>query len=493
MKKNHTNRLFAMLLLAMFCMASCSDMTSEESRVEEEYYTLTVLCTKAEPATKALSFGSQGVLTTWTAGDKVTVSKKNAQGEYVKLDGALEAQSNDSKTLFTGQLKDNLQVGDELLLEYESPAYDKQEGSLDYIAKHCDYALATIRVSAANPSTRAAETDAAEFTSQQAIVLFKLQAKDESSVEAETFTLSYGGSKIVVTPKTATDELYVAIPAISSAMLSLAAETLSEGNYAYSKSGVSFDKEKYYQVKVKMEQRPEVGGLFYSDGSWGTHNPHDANRQPIGIVVYLGDDAVSENMGHGLVMALKNSATDIIWSKNSEGWQFPESEAVTCPNEALVDYGGYAKTQATSQFPAAASALGYQPAAPSNGKTTSWFIPAVGQWLAVVGPQGIGRGYAPSKWKNGNNKEWLGPNGQLSDVIRVEAEGVTLSRINGALAKAGAGNYEEIEERNYWTSSENSNNRAIRMNFGHDKGFSHCKVKNEKKEEKYAVRPFLAF
>ena len=92
------------------------------------------------------------------------------------------------------------------------------------------------------------------FTRPIAIVKFTLKDKGNSdaAIIAKSFTVYYGTNSYVVTPTTASDELYVGIPAISSQDITL---TATDGNeyYLYQKTGVTFEDKKYYVVNVKMQ------------------------------------------------------------------------------------------------------------------------------------------------------------------------------------------------------------------------------------------------
>lgn len=489
MKTKIQHYLFATLLFAAICLPACTEMTPEEAPTR--CYSMTVQGSKGEPVTKALSFGDKSLVPTWTKDDKIKVSKKNDKGGYDVLKGELVALSSGATTTFSGKLElgedQQLAEGDELMLEYLSPAYKEQDGTIKGIETTCDYAIAYTTVTSVDGKTGEIATADATFSSQQAIVKFKLVAKDGKALNVNQLSLSTAtkGNDIVVKPVSATDELYVAIQMTDAGSLTLTAETDNEGTFTYVNTKVSFVNEKYYQVKVSMEQKLALGMLYYSDGSYG-RNKHADKAEPIGVVAYL-------EKGHGLIMALHNSSDGVSWNdayKSYKG-QLSETEWVTTPQKALDNMGGSSKTAilAANNNQAAVSASKYSPAG-----TTGWFLPTSGEWLQVMGPDGLVEGYDPKDWNNGKGEPWLGDTGALTDVIRVvSGEDVLLSRINEALKKAGEGNYTPLQKGDYWTSSEKSKVEAIRFNIGSDKGYSHCKTHNKAKDNAFRVRPFLAF
>ena len=86
-----------------------------------------------------------------------------------------------------------------------------------------------------------------------AIVKFTLKVKTDATlpVYAKSFTVNDGTNIYIVTPTTATNELFVGIPGISSKTITLTA-TDGLSSYNYEKTGVSFLNNEYYAINVKM-------------------------------------------------------------------------------------------------------------------------------------------------------------------------------------------------------------------------------------------------
>lgn len=270
---------------------------------------------------------------------------------------------------------------------------------------------------------------------------------------------------------------------------------------------------KRYAVARVVNNDPQLGDAYYSDGTWGSTNNHSGGAAIIGVVVYVNQGSSSIHPstitsdseiidfangvteantkidgksvgGRGLVMALNNTASKCTWSSVSG----TSSTLVTTPTIALNSFGGYANTLAnhSESYPAANAAVNYTPTAPgSSDGCTGWFLPAVGQWMAAL--YGLGGADNPGSWVNGDNNNWLAQ-GSISNNVIIK-KGSAISAINSSMSSSGVGST-DITTTDYWTSSEYNGEMAIRMNIG---GSTSMKVDNKNKNTSYLVRPFLAF
>ena len=246
--------LIALLLAAIFFVACTSDDNIIGTQPVGTTFSLSVKATKANDAdTRALSLDGTTLNATWAMGDAVTAYN---QTKGADLAGTLIAQSDGASTTLVGSLTGTIESGDVLKLRFLSPAYSSQDGTLAGIAATCDYAEATVNVTDA--STSPITTSSATFTNQQAIVKFTLKDKaTNDALNATDLMVTAGGTTINVTPASATDVLYVAIPAISSQTVSLCAK-VGGTDYAYEKSGVTLTNGKYYGFTVSMNEAPSM-------------------------------------------------------------------------------------------------------------------------------------------------------------------------------------------------------------------------------------------
>lgn len=227
----------------------------------------------------------------------------------------------------------------------------------------------------------------------------------------------------------------------------------------------------------------KVGDIYYSDGTFSSNLA--SGKKPIGIIVYIGTDAVSENM-HGLVMAL-NDAGKEKWYYNNEWIPDSEMPIVDTMEGLIADMDGLKKTSILKvhKFAAATCIDNYAATAPSE--TSGWFLPSAGQWIAVL--NGFGAGITkdtPFKVFTGGSQ--------------------VLEKINLALSKVGeeGTDYTEIghrygtgQDNYYWTSSKS-------RRTGNPSGYNPVDIVFSTQNGVYVgnsgsdmsslfIRPFLAF
>lgn len=323
---------YTILFLAAM-LAACTNEILPGTVVEEapESYTLVVTATKGnDDTTKALSLDGKTLNATWTAGDAVQVYHVSNPGTMMEMesttpDATLSAQGNGAKTTLSGSFTGSYTpaVGDVLRLRFlPNPDYTTQEGTLDYIATHCDYAVATITVASVDALTRTVTATApASFENQQAIVKFSLKQPDgTTSLAATSLKVKVGSTTYNVMPTAAASDFYVAVRGASNKAVSLSAYT-DYGKFGYDKTGITFETGKYYAIGVKMESRAmdksltevtasEIGWRIGSDGV--AYEPTDnlpSGVSPVAMIGYISET------GHGLAIELNNSPNKVTWAE----------------------------------------------------------------------------------------------------------------------------------------------------------------------------------
>ena len=257
----------AALLIAVAAMTACSseNTIADEPVVKPDApktYTMTVQACKGDNATtRALSLNGSTLNATWTAGEVVTVYNET---KAALLSGTLTAQTDGANTTLKGTLSGTIENGDKLKLKFLSPNYGTQDGTLTgsatSIDKVCDYAEASVDVTSVSGGN--ITTTAASFENQQAIVKFTLMKKlDNSNLEipaSTALTVNNGTNGYTVTPASATNVLFVAIPATSTVNLST---TVGSYTYTYEKTGVTLTNGKYYAIVVKMARNVNLSSV----------------------------------------------------------------------------------------------------------------------------------------------------------------------------------------------------------------------------------------
>ena len=274
-------RTLAVLLMAGVLFVSCTK-DEEPEPAASQTYTMTVNASKGgDKASKQLVLDGQTLNATWAEGEAVTVYNVT---KSAALTGTLTAQSSGTSTTLKGDLTGTIENGDKLLLKFLSDNYNGQNGTLEYIAAHCDYAEATVNVTDA--STSSVTTSDADFTNQQAIIKFTLKKSDGTALPCnpEALRVSDGTNTIVMTGipgSTYTNEkngngvLYVAMPGFSDKTVIIDAYC-NEKLYTYTRANVSFANSSYYAITVKMSPTTNVdlarviSNLELQDGNTAT-------------------------------------------------------------------------------------------------------------------------------------------------------------------------------------------------------------------------------
>jgi len=245
--------LFACTALLLSC---AKEMDLSVQPVQEvKTYTLTVKAGKGgRPDTKALEFSeiSSELMAEWAVGEEVNVYKGDT---YL---GTITAQDKGKNATLSGTITGDIKKDDVLTLKFLSPDYANQDGTIEYIAAHCDFAQASITVTSVEGIH--ITTTLANFVNQQAIVKFILKdaANPATEVQAQSLVVDVAEQiTITVTSATAKSELFVAIPAVSSRPVSLKARKGSDV-YLLNKYGISLEMGKYYNITAKLNKAVEV-------------------------------------------------------------------------------------------------------------------------------------------------------------------------------------------------------------------------------------------
>ena len=171
------------------------------------------------------------------------------------------------------------------------------------------------------------------------------------------------------------------------------------------------------QVQLFKADELKIGDYFYSDGTWSdgglrkryddgnvviadpkpapvlTNPTNGASRTVVGIVFQTDKSRIGakekEKLGgedkvHGLVMCVKNAATNQKWSTAWNIGEFPKECATIA--DSYNDISGYGNCErirsshgSFDNYPAFKDADGYNTTCPVPTTTTGWYLPSVGQ------------------------------------------------------------------------------------------------------------------
>lgn len=205
----------------------------------------------------------------WETGDELALVYQ--VGSVTKVTKATVTAQSDKTATITATLDEGVTEGTAVTLIYpydavisdsEDPKYGTvsygdltvQEGTLASIAEK--YAICqgdgTLTIASGAASLKADVTMASQ------IAIWKLSLTDgTNAIKATQVNIDKGKDEqmAMVMPKEGTfSEFYVAVPAVSNGTINISAATTSEGDYTYTKTGVTLEAGKYYQSTVTMER-----------------------------------------------------------------------------------------------------------------------------------------------------------------------------------------------------------------------------------------------
>ena len=187
---------------------------------------------------------------TWAEGDKVYVYADASTTTNIGTLMPKEADWGKETATLTGNIDaTNLSDNQTLYFSTKDRAtldLSTQDGTVESLFYFT--ATGTVTIDNANASV-----PDLSFTRPIAIVKFTLKDKADgtSPVYAKSFTVNDGTNTYTVTPASATNVLYVGIPAIDGQTVTLTA-TDGLSSYTYERASVTFANNKYYAINVKM-------------------------------------------------------------------------------------------------------------------------------------------------------------------------------------------------------------------------------------------------
>lgn len=271
---------FGVLLTVGLALTACSsdDINTEQVR---KTYTITIDAAKganetaSRATTRALTLDGNMLNASWATTECVYVQgKKLSDNSYFWFDGTLKPQSAGTTTRLNGTISlpvgwvisidDAIGTPHTLTLQFPRPYvldYTGQIGTLADIAANYDYAKAEdVRVDI--EADKVVGVSPVTFVNQQAIVKFTLKYPDGTTLLNPTdLTIGYGDGSLSLTNipsntyvTNGNGVLYVAIPGFSDKAVTLTATVAGEA-YTFTKSGITFENGKYYEINVKMNKK----------------------------------------------------------------------------------------------------------------------------------------------------------------------------------------------------------------------------------------------
>lgn len=236
--------------------------------------------------TRALAESGTTLEATWAVGEKVALIH-NCVSDEMTVSSVSEGLAT-----ITGTITGSPSNGDNVTIIYPSTAADgttgnvksdllyRQDGTLSgtggtSIAEKYDVRKGTATLTVGGTASLDGNVS---LDNQFAIFKFTVRAADgTTAISARRLTVTIGGDTYTIAPKTATDVLYAALPAVSAQEVSFVATDVSGKTYSCAKASATFSARKYYQSTLKMNLKTEtMNGHDYVDMGnglkWATMN-----------------------------------------------------------------------------------------------------------------------------------------------------------------------------------------------------------------------------
>ena len=350
-KTMKTTKLFFMAALALTFAACSNDDNDFENPAQQPAeaqgipFTATISMGGDKATTRALSENGSGLTATWTVDeevalihngiiDKVTVA--SVDGNDATISGTITTDADGAAVTvifpYSAVDLDTKDVKADLL-------YAQSGGTLDDVAAKYDVrkGTGTLKVSGT-----ASLNDDVTLNNQFAIFKFTTKNSNGSAtIDVNPLTITIGSQDYVITPASATSELYVALPAISSQEVTFTATGSDSKTYTASKASVTFAAGKYYQSNIKLtEQAPATITVTWNNNDI-TGSGTSITKDGVTITArYIDFDEKSFMMGGTFTTTLGNftkiETTAGEYFHSGDGW----SDGTWTGNAPSVSFSG---------------------------------------------------------------------------------------------------------------------------------------------------------
>lgn len=388
----------------LLALAACNKIETNVQPVENnEGITITATLAPKTAVTKAISDQTTYIKAEWAVNEHIAILYEVSSTPYV-ADATITAVDGTTGTAtITFDVEDGTPDDTPCTLVYPlSAAKDDHTGVKDaatLLAAQDGTLNANLDVRVGEgtiQTTTPGLTVTTQLAAQFAIFKFTVKNSDASAtIDVKPLTVTIGAQNYVITPASATSELFVALPAIASQAVTFTA-TGSDGKiYTASKPSVSFDAGKYYQSPLKMTAagladvisrylRTVIGadGFIYATAAAATA----AGTTAVAKIVYVGsDNGESAPYNHGLALALSdaNGGSYLEWSTSSTKVHTYNPTSSSFESESGLQYNA---THNSDTYPAFKAAITYSPAAPTG--CSAWFLASGYQWQKMAGAVG---------------------------------------------------------------------------------------------------------
>ena len=273
----------AALLLAL---AACNKIETEitpAGQSSAEGITITATLAPKTADTKAVSEGTNKIEVSWAQNEHIAILYEVSGTKYV-ADATIKSVDAGGSATIEFTVVDGTPDNTACTLVYPLAAAKDdhtdvkdaatllaaQDGTLN---ADLDVRVGAGTIQTTTPGLSVTTQPEAQF----AIFKFTVRGADGTTViSAKPLTVTIGTQDYVITPATATDVLYAALPAVSGEKVSFDVTDGSDRTYTCAKLSASFEAGKYYQSTLKMREYVDLGtGVKWATCNVGAENPWD--------------------------------------------------------------------------------------------------------------------------------------------------------------------------------------------------------------------------
>lgn len=260
--------VFVLCTLSLCTFVGCNNGDEPEPKAQVQTYHVTIKAGKGDAnqqngPRRALGLDGNTLTATWGEGEQVTVRNLTKGTDLV---GVLEPQNvGTNETFLSGDLTGTINAGDELQLRFLSGDYENQDGTLGYIAAHCDYALDTLHVTSVNWNEMTFQEDRAVFVNQQAIFKITMKDQEDHALNASQLVVKVGdATSYTINLDPAKNVVFVALPGFNNETIKLTATVGSDTYTSTSSNPQTFEDGAFYLLTIGMTKEEIVHGFSIS-------------------------------------------------------------------------------------------------------------------------------------------------------------------------------------------------------------------------------------
>lgn len=317
---------FAVALAFAACNKIDMNLRTDEPAAETTGdITITATLAPKAAVTKAVADNGDDIITvSWTVDEHIAILYEASSTKY-KADARIKAVDG---TTGAATIEFSVQAGtpdntDCTLVYPYSAAKDDNSGVKDAatlltaqdgtLNANLDVRVGAGKILVSTPDLDVTTQPAAQF----AIFKFTVRKPDgTTAISTKPLVISTGGQNYTITPTSATDVLYAALPAISAQAVSFNATDSDSKTYLCSKGNVTFTAGKYYQSTLKMHEYVLLGEGY--NLKWATCNIGANNPQDYGDYFAWGATAPFYQAGHSQETPLYGSG----WLSGKTGYDW---------------------------------------------------------------------------------------------------------------------------------------------------------------------------